>query len=499
MKYTTQHGSLNMNDVKLININELNLDLDNPRFTEPAVGQRDAINKMLEIQGPRLIQIAKDIAENGIDPSENLIIFTSDDDEGHYIVAEGNRRLSALKLIQNPLLAENKRHQDAFQKIKLSMVRSIDAVNCVIFDDDSYERWILLKHTGQNSGVGRVEWTTPEKERHASKHGKTSFQFQVYQFMEKQTLLYKDIIRHKKHIKMTNLGRLFGDPDVRKRMDVEPIDGVLFCWTPEGVFLEKLGKILRVMTSLGPTGRAEFTVNRIRTKDNRIDFMDELNIKGSPDEKYLAKPWKIIDGFKAPDAPDNQGPSDEEKDNTPPGGSSSPGSDGENGDGDSKGPQDPKPNNGPANPPKPYRDNLIPSSVKLKFGTHKKCHRIFSELKGSLNFKEHTNSISVMLRVFIDLSVSHYVEIHDLKKEQNNGRAPKVGLHDKIILSSEHLRKNKKITGPECTAIQAFSSAVTNSAGSLHQYVHNGNLYPSKEILNTEWDNFQPLMIAIWS
>ncbi|NKD14523.1 hypothetical protein [Aeromonas caviae] len=502
VKYTTQHGSLNMNDIKLIDINELNLDLENPRFTEPAVGQRDAINKMLEIQGPRLIQIAKDIAENGIDPSENLIIFTSEDDDNHYIVAEGNRRLSALKLIQNPLLAENKRHQESFQKIKLSMVRSIDSVNCVVFDDDSYERWVLLKHTGQNSGVGRVEWTTPEKERHASKHGKTSFQYQVYQYMEKQTLLYKDILRQKRHIKMTNLGRLFGDPAVRKRMDIESIDGTLFCWVPEGIFLEKLGKILRVMTSIGPNGRADFTVNHIRSKENRNDFMDDLGIKTLEEEK-LAKPWKIIDGFKFPDGSDAQDANGSGQEGT----SSATGSsstdpndqDGVNGTNDANGSSEPKPTGGAKNPPKPYRDNLIPSSVKLTFGSHKKCHRIFSELKGSLNFKEHTNSISVMLRIFIDLSVTHYVEMHDLKKEQNNGKPPKVGLHDKIVLSAEHLRKSKKITGPECTAIQAFSSAVTNSAGSLHQYVHNGNLYPSKDILNTEWDNFQPLMIAIWS
>lgn len=495
-----------MNDVQYININELNLDLDNPRFPEPAVGQRDAINKMLDIQGARLIQIAKHIAENGIDPSENLIIFKSDDEEGHYIVAEGNRRLSALKLIQNPLLAENKRHQESFQKIKLSMVRDIDAVNCVIFDDDSYERWILLKHTGQNSGVGRVEWTTPEKERHASKHGKTSFQFQIYQFMEKQTLLYKDIIRHKKHIKMTNLGRLLGDPDVRKRMDLESIDGALFCWAPEGIFIEKLGNILRMMTSLGPTGRAEFTVNRIRTKDNRIDFMDELSIKSLTKDKVLSKPWKVIDGAKAQDTPDNKDPNGNDEGDTFFGGTGSVGPDGKTGGNGTEGSPEPKTGGtvggspgGLANPPKPYRDNLIPSSVRLKFGAHKKCHRIFSELKGSLNFKEHTNAISVMLRVFIDLSVSHYVETNNLKKEHSNGKPPKVGLHDKVVLSSEHLRKNKKLTGPECTAIQAFSSAVTNSAGSLHQYIHNGNLYPSKDVLNTEWDNFQPLLIAIWS
>lgn len=54
----------------------------------------------------------------------------------------------------------------------------------MLFYDNDYEHWVNLKHTGQNGGVGRVEWTATEKARHLARIGKQSFGNQLLTFID---------------------------------------------------------------------------------------------------------------------------------------------------------------------------------------------------------------------------------------------------------------------------------------------------------------------------
>ncbi|EBJ8061661.1 hypothetical protein F6558_22590, partial [Salmonella enterica] len=102
-----------MNQIKSMNINKLLLDVDNPRFPTSAENQRDAIAKMLELQYERIYRLAKDIVAKGLDPSENILVYPSEEEDGFFIVAEGNRRVTALKLLLSPKLAPNERARKA--------------------------------------------------------------------------------------------------------------------------------------------------------------------------------------------------------------------------------------------------------------------------------------------------------------------------------------------------------------------------------------------------
>ncbi|EFV2427266.1 hypothetical protein HRI12_001970, partial [Salmonella enterica] len=194
-----------MNQIKSMNINKLLLDVDNPRFPTSAENQRDAIAKMLELQYERIYRLAKDIVAKGLDPSENILVYPSEEEDGFFIVAEGNRRVTALKLLLSPKLAPNERARKAFEKLKITQAKDIKIIdNCVLFDDDDYEHWVNLKHTGQNGGVGRVEWTAPEKARHMARMGKQSFGNQILTFLDLHSEFYKDILDKKKLLKITN-------------------------------------------------------------------------------------------------------------------------------------------------------------------------------------------------------------------------------------------------------------------------------------------------------
>ncbi|MGO2336509.1 hypothetical protein [Providencia sp.] len=494
---------------KTIKVNKLLLDINNPRFPDSADNQRDAISKMLEIQSDKIIKLAKDIASKGLDPSENILVHESEDEAGFYIVDEGNRRVTALKLLLSPELTSNEKIRKIFEKIQPTLNTIIDSVeNCIVFEDDSYAHWVNMKHTGQNNGVGRVEWTSPEKARHMARNGKLSFGHQLFENIQ-YNYDAKNIDEFKKHVRITNISRLFDDPDVRRSMNIQVNDGYLYCYQAHSRFLEQLSKILDAMTEKDDKGKTLFTVNRIRSKTDRTHFIIEIGVSAST--SLLSKPWKIIDGINKDDSnkvEENNADLPEPEKPSPTSFSPKPMTDGSDVISDTDGLSDNPMNVDSTSdiedlkftrPPTSNRNYVIPANIRLNFKSHKKCSRIFTELKKNLRFDEATISISIMLRIFIDLSVTVFAEENNLSdefKKTHKGREP--GLHDKVVICTEFLHKNKKLLGYESKAIMAASSQITKSAGSLQQYVHNPSFLPTKEAVNTEWDNFQRLLEEIW-
>ena len=150
-------------DETIIKVTDIHLDQENPRFP-PVNSQREAIDAMLMDQGEKIATLALDIYQNGLNPSVKLILFK----EGkHFVDGDGNRRLTALKILETPSLA------DAFPKVR----KRIDAilkrpgevpieVGCVIFNDRNAARhWILVNHDGEQEGRGQIKWAPEQKDR----------------------------------------------------------------------------------------------------------------------------------------------------------------------------------------------------------------------------------------------------------------------------------------------------------------------------------------------
>lgn len=146
-----------------IKVTDLHLDQENPRFL-PVNSQREAIDAMLADQGEKIATLALDVFQNGLNPSAKLIIFK---EGAHFVDGDGNRRLTALKILETPALA------DAFPKIR----KRIDAilkrpglvpteVGCVVFSDRNAARhWISINHGGEQEGRGQITWNPEQKDR----------------------------------------------------------------------------------------------------------------------------------------------------------------------------------------------------------------------------------------------------------------------------------------------------------------------------------------------
>ena len=97
---------MNKFESKSLPLEQLWLDKENPRFiTPPTAAEQDIINYLLEYE--EIEELARSINENrGLYAGERIIVTKEDT---HYVVLEGNRRVSACKILKNVQLLKNYR------------------------------------------------------------------------------------------------------------------------------------------------------------------------------------------------------------------------------------------------------------------------------------------------------------------------------------------------------------------------------------------------------
>ena len=143
-----------------IKIDNLKFDKDNPRLPQKLIGnerEADVIDYML--RNGNILELMKSIAETGYSDAEPLLVV-QDEANGKYIVVEGNRRLTAIKLLNNPELA--KVRKESVREI-LSEAKVIpEDVPVIIYD----KRQDILDYLGYRHITGVKEWGPLEKARY---------------------------------------------------------------------------------------------------------------------------------------------------------------------------------------------------------------------------------------------------------------------------------------------------------------------------------------------
>lgn len=161
------------NKILSLRIDQLLLDLQNPRLSD-ADSQHKALELMLRDQGPRLCNLADDIVENGLSPTDNLLVLKSDTGRGKYVALEGNRRLTALKLVSNPELLKSidvpqglrKRLTDAAKEFGAAYPDGFPAISCrEMKTREEARNWLARRHGTQLAGVGIVPWGAMQSAR----------------------------------------------------------------------------------------------------------------------------------------------------------------------------------------------------------------------------------------------------------------------------------------------------------------------------------------------
>lgn len=153
-------------NIDTVPVGRIFLLLDNPRH-EPFDSEAKAIEHLCEKED--IYPLARDIAKNGLNPLERLALFPVEKRKGSkgdasYHVAEGNRRICAVKLLHDPELAPAKLRK-SFEKLAETWTPIINVPAAIFSDIDSVRLWLERVHNGPQGGIGRKQWSSDQKTR----------------------------------------------------------------------------------------------------------------------------------------------------------------------------------------------------------------------------------------------------------------------------------------------------------------------------------------------
>lgn len=123
-------------EIRRISINEIVNYFENPRHAI-AMNEKDTLKKLFEAVGNQyMLNLAEDIRSYGLLGNQQLVVVYSDVIH-KYIVYEGNRRVAAIKLLENPSYFDflDKPTRDKATKISNQSGNPIQEVLCYVTDE----------------------------------------------------------------------------------------------------------------------------------------------------------------------------------------------------------------------------------------------------------------------------------------------------------------------------------------------------------------------------
>lgn len=439
---------------------DLQVDEKNPRLLRPVNGQREAILAIAENQKEKLLALAEDLVEHGANPTDLPIVMSlPGSGTPRFVVLEGNRRLVALRALENPDLVADVLPASIVKKLRgLSrryQSKPIDAFECVEFPSrDAASHWIELRHSNENKGAGTIRWGSDEAARY---RGSADPHTQALNFLEARGDLTPE---RRAKLSVTNFERLLNTPEVRARLGVTITAGEL----QRLAGAEKVAQaLLYVVNDLIDQKKK---VSEIYEKKQRLKYARELPRDVAVTPSY-ATPRPL-----AADADDKSQRA--AKGGTPAA----------------------KRSNTRA---LKKRDRLIPPQKDCVLDvTDPRVEAIVHELRKKLNLNDHPNAISVLFRVFVELSTDVYTDQHKLKGVHENSK-----LGHKIAAVATDLESKSKLSAQRAKAVRKAAadqeSFLAPSLGLLHQYVHNQYIFPKPKELRDHWDQLQAFFCAVWS
>jgi hypothetical protein len=445
-----------------IPVTDLLLDSGNPRLKSEQPDQQQTALELMRQHGEHVLNLAEHIVDKtSLDPMARVAVVATGDRRKRYKVIEGNRRVLALKALETPSFVSAALSPKQSRKLAALSRKFADApveeVECVLFSsEDEAAPWIRLRHTGQNEGRGLVAWDPNEQDRfEARRTGVRKPAGQVLDFVEKHGNLSPEARASSKGV-LTNIERLLSSPEARQRVGVDVVRGQVLALYP----LEELTNSLTRIIEDFKTGAV--SVPQLYHVEDRINYVKGLPRSARPKKSArLPEPLVLDDLTEGRRKPRSKAKAK------------------------------------PRKPPKvKQRTTVIPAGAKLNV-TPPRTNAIYNEL-GEITVEQYPNACSVLLRVFLELSVDHYIEDHQLMTEKEISSTP---LAKRLKRVAEHMHGSRRITVKLRKAIEQIAngpSVLAPGVSTFNQYVHNQHVFPKARDLYLAWDELEPLMEAMW-
>ncbi len=459
---------------ELIPLNKLKLDPTNPRHPE-FESQREILEWMTSGNGrigEKVAVLAKDIVNNGINPADRVMVIADDEEKGRFIVLEGNRRLTAIKLLNNPDLAPTKEWQKRFLRLRSSGYSSIKQIPSVVFEDEEKAfHFIELRHLGESGGAGIVPWEAEQKARHDQRSHRKS--------RHHKALAVLDFIRNVDEIDaetkglagegfpITTLDRVLSDKEFCDFLGLTlNTDGEMCFRIEPDEAIKPISKVIRDF------GSGKKNVRNVINKKAREKYKNAFKSKDIPDlSKVLAKPVSVVEADTLITAKARKGRISKKH----------------------------------YGDPRDRRYIVISgTSLPIDPGRFNRARRVFEELKKvEIRDKKHKphfpNAGILLLRLFIEMSVALYIKHRELKHQSPTGWE-NISLTEKTRAVLRDLEAKKKLDPQEVRAINKTLSDrnKVSNPNSLNDYAHNPSQIPHPHDLYDVWDIYTKFLLVLW-
>lgn len=302
-------------EYKSLRPSQVRLDPENPRLPDGTSSDREAINRLLDDGAQALINLARDMAQIGRTNPAELPIAVKEG--AKYLILEGNRRFAALKLLKDPELANNETHRKAFRRAAALGKPPTSVYTLVASSREEADHWIVLRHTGDNNGVGIKRWSAGQTATHrrranATVDSGTVRSITISDDLEEAYAIDSELlelIRIVRRGKLTNIGRFFS-PDVLTALSLSLDDDDSNTLKSKSLYVKHEAEKLRdlflwIFRFLQDNSVDEFKNAKLRKAVLERDEIAHLLPRGSEASEYS---FRLVDrSFGTEDPQENNG------------------------------------------------------------------------------------------------------------------------------------------------------------------------------------------------
>lgn len=429
-------------NIKSILIDDLRVNRANDRHGE-LENESSAIAWLFSNREVHMKNLAKDMVTEGGVYEAPLV----SPDGKYFVVFDGNRRVTCLKLLKDPHRAPSSKLQEFFIGLRNNWNGDFpQSILCQVEPDrDRVDNILYRRHTGTRGGVGQSTWDDRMTSNFVARTGKGE-SLNVAEQIETQ-LDQAGLLPSRRKIPRSTMNRLLSAEPFRNRLGFS-VRKKKFEFTHDPkVVLAALARVANDLAS------KNLVLGDIWDVDGKRSYLDQLEAEGVLPTASSALKRPLAKTEAATNI---------------------------------------KPARPSAAPSPSNRNTLIPpKDYQLAWpGRLQRHHQIWEELQFRLKLSDHPNAISVLFRVLLELAVENYLNQNSIVYHQNDklsNRLLKVGndLATKQLIDKKHLGVIKKFQNNDQLI----------SADTMNRYIHSASFAPSPQHLTSMWDSLAEIIV----
>jgi hypothetical protein len=447
-----------------IAIKDLILWDENARFPDRYFNQDETelINFFISKPDFKIKILIESIVKDFDLPQLEKVVVWNDGEQN--IILEGNRRLTAYKILNDSKLVNDKKLQEFIEKEKPKISISENfTLECIVVDnrEDAF-RYIDRKH---NNGNNEVNWKDTERAHYSIRRGnngsleliksgisKIVRELDLPEEMKEQILGQGYVTTFFRTITTKPAQKLYGYYFDNNEFKIKDKD-----------FKEKLKILIFSVLNKQDIQGNKIDSRTLNKKEDVEKFLESIKVEDTKkvDEKIKANTSENIFGEKSVSV----GPSTTKQ---------------------------------KVLPKSTSRKYLIPMACSLRI-TENKINNIYRELRENLLLDETNNSVpnavGVLFRVFLEISLDQYAKMNQKVFKKDDTISLKIPW---VVKTLEDKGYDKKIFNNINKVGSARKENTYLSIGNFHEYVHSTTTQPSSNELKAKWDNLQIFFETLW-